>query len=259
MPTGAEELNGIVRDALDAFYKRRIDKLSSLKLRDILRRKNPYLFRAVGIGDANEMVEQLLSAFMSSSDESIFGNEFFEPVVRRVTSGIASPTEGADIVIETATQYKAIAVKSGKNVFNKQSKTRQGTDFNALRSRMYKTQKQFDAVVGYCYGRKSQSKADKGFREIAGQELWEELTGDSMFYLKILEAMKEKPAEHKSEFKAEWDKAKNRFLRELTTDFCDPDGAIDWPAILRFNSAKALPDHGKKAKYDRGTDSAQEA
>ena len=36
---------------IEPFYKIRLDKLQSLKLTDILKRKNPYLFRAKNKGD----------------------------------------------------------------------------------------------------------------------------------------------------------------------------------------------------------------
>lgn len=143
-----------VHRRLNEFYARRISKLSTLELKKTLKRKNPYLFRAVGMMDANEIIERLLGDFMSSSDETIFGDAFFEPLAKDLGQGSASPTEGADVVIETDTQYKAIAVKSGPSVFNSQSRKRQNQDFLALRSRMMKLQKHFEAVVGYAYGKK---------------------------------------------------------------------------------------------------------
>ena len=114
-----------VQNRLNEFYARRINKLSKLDLKKTLKRKNPYLFRAVGMMDANEVIERLLGDFMSSSDETIFGDAFFEPLAKDLGAGTPSPSEGADVVIETATAYKAIAVKSGPSVFNSQSRKRQ--------------------------------------------------------------------------------------------------------------------------------------
>ena len=227
-----------VQECLDNFYARRIAKLSSLKLKDALKRKNPYLFRAIGTESAADLIGELLSAYMSSSDEGIFGDAFFEPLAKAVAGATPAGGEGADIVLETDTTYKAIAVKSGPSVFNAQSRRRQHQEFMSLRSRMLKLQKHFDAVVGYCYGRKAPTRAgqDKVFRELAGQAFWEELTGDPEFYLRIIAAMQAKPAEHKRAFREEWGKAINRFLREFTVDFCRPDGAIDWDRLLRYNS-----------------------
>ena len=232
-----KELEQIVSDALDEFYKRRINKLSGLKLKQTLRRKNPYLFRAIGTNDAAEIVEQILTAYMSSSDEGIFGDAFFEPVAKAVSKGRASTGEGVDITKEDGRCYKAIAVKSGPSVFNAQSRRRQNQDFQALRSRLRKVQMHFDAIVGYSYGRKiSEANDTKIFRELSGQAFWEELTGDENFYLKILHAMREKPEKHRTQYMIEWDKAKNRFAKDFMDDFCHEDGSIDWDKFLEFNS-----------------------
>lgn len=226
-----------VQNRLNEFYNRRIAKLSTLQLEKTLQRKNPYLFRAVGLLDANEIIERLLNDFMSSSDETIFGDAFFEPLAKDLCEGSASPTEGVDVVIETPTSYKAIAVKSGSSVFNAQSRRRQNQEFQALRSRMMKLQKHFEAIVGYSYGRKySPTNENKIFTELAGQTFWAELTGDNECYVKIIEAMQDLPVRHKDRFNEEWAKAKNRFAKEFITNFCSDDGRIEWNKLLEFNS-----------------------
>lgn len=238
MPLTSKQIEEHVQQCLDNFYTRRIAKLSKLKLNDTLKRKNPYLYRAIGTESASELIGQFLSAYMSSSDEGIFGDAFFEPLAKLVSSATTAGGEGADIVRETTTTYTAIAVKSGPSVFNAMSRRRQNQEFMSLRSRMMKLQKHFDAIVGYCYGKKASNTkgSDQIFRELAGQAFWQELTGDSEFYLKIIAAMRTKPIEHKIAFREEWDKALNRFLREFTADYCHPDGAINWNLLLEFNS-----------------------
>ncbi len=230
-------LERAVQTRLNEFYERRIAKLATLDLKKTLRRKNPYLFRAVGLLDANEVIERLLNDFMSSSDETIFGDAFFEPLAKDLGSGSCAPAEGVDVVVETETAYKAIAVKSGPSVFNAQSKRRQNQEFQKLRSRMMKLQKHFDAIVGYSYGQRySPPGENKIFTEVAGQRFWAELTGAENCYLLIIEAMKDLPHRHKDRFNEEWAKAKNRFAKEFITDFCRDDGMIDWSTLLVFNS-----------------------
>ncbi len=231
-------LEKLVCKYLDDFYGRRIAKLSGLKLKDALKRKNPYLFRAVGVQTASEIVEQLLTAYMSSSDEGIFGDAFFEPLAKAVSGGISSPSEGVDVAIETAGAYTAIAVKSGPSVFNAQSKRRQNQDFQALQKRLLKLQKHFEALVGYCYGCK-ELKSETGkwvFQEMAGQKFWERLTGDDDFYIKIMDAMRGRPEIHRQRFEEEWRKAVNRFTGEFIDVYCEKDGSIDWHALVAFNS-----------------------
>ena len=118
-------LEGKVAELLDDFYRRRTAKINELKLLNVLRRKNPYLFKALGIGKASEIVEGILAATVSSSDETLFGDAFFEPLAKFVSGGTVAPSEGVDVAIETDDTYRAIAVKSGPSVFNAQSRKRQ--------------------------------------------------------------------------------------------------------------------------------------
>ncbi len=230
-----------IAELLDVFYSRRIEKIQTLQLNEALLRKNPYLFKAMGVQKAGEIVEGLLSAFMSSSDEGIFGDAFFEPLAKFVSGGVVAPSEGVDVAIEDDSTYKAIAVKSGPSVFNAQSKKRQEEEFGKLQKRLFKLGKKFDPVVGYSYGRKQQSQNSKTpFRELAGQVFWEEITGDPDFYLKIVRLMKDKPQEHLLDYNLAWDAAVNRFTREFTNNFCFEDGTINWDKLVHFNSAKQV-------------------
>jgi hypothetical protein len=232
-----KELEDIINNLLDDFYKRRIKKLSELKLRDTIKRKNPYLFKAIGTQDAAEIVESLLSAFMSSSDEGIFGDAFFEPLAREASGFKVSDAEGVDITSEKSNTYTAVAVKSGTSVFNAASKKKQSENFQSLQRRIAKLKKRFDAIVGYCYGRKkSRGGGQYSFEELAGQDFWTRITGDEDFYLKIIRLMKRKPQEHKVVYQEEWDKAKNRFTSEFTSLFCKTDGSINWDRLAEFNS-----------------------
>lgn len=231
------DLEQKIAELLDAFYHRRIEKITTLRLKHTLKRKNPYLYRAIGVQKASEIVEGLLMAYMSSSDEGIFGDAFFEPLAKYVSRGVVSPSEGVDVAVETDAVYKALAVKSGPSVFNAQSRRRQIDDFRALENRLRKLHKHFDAVVGYAYGNKQQRPtANPPFRELAGQAFWTEITGDDDFYLKIIRLMKDKPQEHLMEYQTAWNAALNRFTLEFITDFCNDNGTIDWEKLVEFNS-----------------------
>jgi hypothetical protein len=130
-----------------------MQRLQELKLKDILKRKNPYLFKAIGALKAAQVVEEILAAYLSSSDEGIFGDVFFEPIAKTVSGGVVSPSEGVDLAVETATVYKAISVKSGPTPFNSSQRKRQDDEFRALRQRLSKLRKQFDPILGHAYGR----------------------------------------------------------------------------------------------------------
>jgi hypothetical protein len=157
--------------------------------------------------------------------------------------------EGIDIAITTATSVMPIAVKSGVNVFNADSKKKQGENFSALNKRLLKLALHFDPVVGYCYGRKQQTAKSKvNFRELAGQAFWEMITKENDFYLRIVRVMGEKPVKHRQSFQQAFDQAKNRFAKEFLMDFSDDQGAINWDKLLEFNSGQEKPAKIKKLK-----------
>jgi len=233
------ELEDLIRRSLDEFYQRRIKKLSELKLQNVLRKKNPYLLRAMGVEKASEIVEEILKAFMSSSDESIFGDAFFETVAKLSSGGVVAPSEGVDVALETDTVYKAIAVKSGPSIFNASQAKRQDQEFRSLGSRLLKLHKRFDPLLGHGYGRRfANPTKDRSYRIRSGQAFWEELTGDPDFYVKLIELMRDYPQQHRLLFKEEWDRATNRFELDFLNNFGNPDGSIHWEKLVRYNSGK---------------------
>lgn len=74
--------------------------------------------------------------------------------------------------------------------------------------------------------------------ELAGQDFWEELTGDPEFYLKLIHFIDRLPKTHIDAFEAAYQKAENRLIKEFTQLFCGDDGSIDWDALVRFNSGR---------------------
>lgn len=229
------KLEQLVREGLERFYSKRLTGLEKLELNTILKKKNPYLYRALGVEKASEIVEEIMRAYISSSDETIFGNEFFEPIARMVSGGKVSDAEGVDFVIESENRYLAIAVKSGPNWGNADQHKRQSTNFDALQRRLQKIQKQFDPLVGQAYGRQCCEPTDNSrFRRRSGQAFWQEMTGDSDFYLKLMRLMKDVPRRNRPKYRLEWDQAVNRFTRTFTIDFCDSNGAINWEKLVAF-------------------------
>ena len=49
---------------------------------------------------AAEIVDSVLTAFVSSSEETIFGNCFFEPIAIAASGGNKALAEGIDIMIQ---------------------------------------------------------------------------------------------------------------------------------------------------------------
>jgi len=242
-----DELEALISKCLQDFYERRLQKVRELKLQAFLRRKNPYLFRALGIQKASEIVERLLTDYISASDETIFGDAFFEPIAQIASGGKVSDAEGVDFVIESKERLTAVALKSGPNIYNASQKKRQSQEFLAIRSRLYKLHKQFDPILGHAYGRlKTEPTKDHIYRDRSGQAFWTEITGDSDFYLKLARLMKDAPTKHRKEYTPEWDAAINRFTAEFIKDFCFADGNVDWEKLVWFVSEDKAPRSSKK-------------
>ncbi len=240
-----KELETVISKCLRDFYDRRITKINTLKLRNVLKRKNPYLFRALGIQRADEIVDRLASDYIASSDESLFGDAFFEPIARVVSGGKVSDARGVDFTVETDERYTAVAMKSGPNPYNASQKRRQNVEFLAVRSRLYRIHKEFDPVLAHAYGRKNTRSETVIYRDSSGQVFWQEMTGDPDFYLKLIRLMKDAPSNHRREYQPKWDATINKFTAEFIRDFCLEDGSIDWEKLVRFVSAEQKPSRSR--------------
>lgn len=229
-----------ISQALEMFYGSLISKIDGLDIKKVMKRKNPYLYRAKAMESASEIVESVLGAFVTSSEETIFGNCFFEPIAIAVSGGNKALAEGIDLMIqndESNTIY-AIAVKSGPSVFNADSKKRQEQNFMAASKLAQQAKARYEAYIGYCYGKKKDSGRGKPkmYQELAGKQFWAELTGDEEFYVKIISFMGTMPEQYVASYKESYNKAANRLIREFSNDFCKDDGAIDWGKLVEFNS-----------------------
>lgn len=226
-----------VGTSLTEFYTSLTRKLDTIDVDKILKRKNPYLYRAKGINSASQIVNGILTAYISSSEETIFGNCFFEPIAIVVSGGQKAITEGVDITIDKNNTIYSIAVKSGTSVFNGDSRKRQEQNFQSAQKRAQQAKKAYLPVVGYGYGKKkTQVGKEKFYLELAGKDFWEWLTGDDAFYTKIINFMGTRPDEYVKEFEEAYIKAENRMTREFTIKYCKEDGSIDWDTLIKFNS-----------------------
>jgi hypothetical protein len=113
-----EEVGEYVKKNISSFHNGRLESLKNLKLNEILKRKNPYLFKAKNILLAQELVQILLGAYLSSQEETIFGN-FLEGLAifinGKVYNGWKSSTKGIDLEFNKDNIRYIVAIKSGPN------------------------------------------------------------------------------------------------------------------------------------------------
>ena len=220
-----EEVIQAVSNSLTEFYASLTKTLDNIDIDKIIKRNNPYLYRAKGISSAGQIVDGILAAYVSSSEETVFGNTFFEPIAVVVSGGQKAVTEGVDITVDKDNTIYSIAVKSGTSVFNADSRKRQEQNFQSAQKRAQQAHKAFLPVVGYGYGKKKvRAGNEKFYKELAGKDFWEWLTGDPEFYTKIIKFMGSRPDEYAKQFEEAYSKAENRMVREFTMKYCKDDG-----------------------------------
>lgn len=243
-----------VNRCMQRFYERRKASLSSLNLRKILRRKNPYVLRAEGESDSDALVEGLLDSHIKESDEAIFGETVFETMALwacRDRGGRKSGADSVDIEIHTAKKVQAIAVKSSPNWGNSSQWEQLRRDLATLQVKLRALDKNFEAIAGHGSGQAA-GWYKKYVRKVSGQAFWEEISGDHEFYLKLIRAIEQTPPELANSFEEARARALHEYVAEFKRDFCHPDGRIDWEGWIRLNSGpKQGPKGGRSGLRDR--------
>ncbi|MBI1924917.1 cytosolic protein [Candidatus Poribacteria bacterium] len=236
------EIIDYVEANIQKFHQRRIESLQKLKLKDVIKRKNPYLFKAKNINTASEFVRTILDAFLSSQEEGVFGGFLEELAIficSRVYEGQKSSAEGIDLEFEKDKTRYIVSIKSGPNWGNssqiqkmrdsfRKAKRILGTNLSAVN---------VVAINGCCYGK--DRAPDKGdYLKFCGQQFWSFISGNDNLYTDIIEPLGHKAKEKNDLFMQEYAKVLNRFTLEFITTFCNADGNILWDQIVKFNSGK---------------------
>ena len=230
-----------VEENIATFHANRIKKLKTRKLNNVLKRKNPYLFKAKNIRTSEELVKAFLDAFISSQEETIFG-DFLEGLALfincEVFGGWKSSTEGIDLEFDKENIRFIVSIKSGPNWGNS-SQINKLKDIFKKAKRTLRTSNSKIMVVavnGCCYG--IENKTDKGdYFKYCGQKFWEFISGDSNLYVDIIEPLGTKAKERNDEFFDAYAVVINKFTKDFSERFCI-DGRINWEELVRFNSAK---------------------
>lgn len=235
-----KEIRDYVAANISGFHQTRLLRLEGLKLKQILKRKNPYLFKAKNILTAEALVRVLLDAHLSSQEETLFG-DFLEGLAIHINAqtfgGKKSNAEGIDLEFDRDGIRWLVSIKSGPNWGNSSQINKMRDNFNkATRiARTGKSKLDVRAVNGCCYGR--DESPDKGsFQKLCGQRFWEFISGSENLYTDLIEPLGHQAKLRNDEFDVAYAKVINRFTENFIADFC-VDGAIDWARLVTFNSA----------------------
>jgi hypothetical protein len=238
------ELNQFVNKNIDQFHKNKLECLLKVNLKEIIGKKNPYLFKAKNITLAQEFVQNILDAFLSSSEEEIFGAFLEELAVftsKQACGGRKSNATGIDLEFENKNTRYIVSIKSGPNWGNKSQQDKQQQDFNNA-VKVLRQSRHIGAiqpVLGICYG-KTRTSYLRGYLKVVGQNFWYLISGNENLYTEIIEPLGYRAKEHNKFFLKEKSKVINKFTQEFLGEFCR-DGEIDWDSIVRFNSGNFNP------------------
>lgn len=235
------EVVAFIEENIGDFHERRAASLRKLQLAQVLKKKNPYLFKAKNINDAHDLVKLLLDAHLSSQEETIFG-EFLEKlaifVCGRVFDGRKSSAEGIDLEFMRDDALYIVSVKSGPNWGNSGQVKRMVENFRQAKRifRSSNTKANIQAINGCCYGR--DNRPDKGdYLKLCGQEFWRFISDSDRLFVEIIEPLDYQAKERTKEFLVEYSRNLNLFTQEFMDVFCI-DGRIDWDKLVRFNSGR---------------------
>lgn len=235
-------LLSFIEPKITDFHKRRIQRLSGLQLEDVLKRKNPYLFKAKNLNTAAELVKSILDAHLSSQEEAIFGaflEELAVHICKQVYGGDKSSTVGIDLEFNKNGIRYIVSIKSGPNWGNSSQIKKMNDNFKTAKRilRTNATSTKVVAVNGCCYGKEPND--DKGdYLKYCGQKFWEFISGDDNLFVEIIKPMGHKAKEHNEAFELEYAKVINKFTQSFGEKFLSKTGEIDWEHLVRFNSEK---------------------
>lgn len=208
---------------------------------DVLKRKNPYLYKTKYVLTADQIVRGIVDAHISSNEETIFG-DWLEGLAIfinwKVYDGRKSGIPNIDLEFDNDGTRYIVTIKSGPNWGNSSQIKKMKTDFSTAKRTLRTSNSNINitAVNGCCYGR--DNKPDKGdYFKYCGQKFWEFISGETNLYTDIIEPLGHKAKERNDDFIKSYSQMINKFTKEFTTDFCDKDGAIDWDKIVKLNSA----------------------
>ena len=234
-----EKVNEFVNKNIVVFHNNKIKSLQSQKLKSLLRKKNPYLFKAKNIGVASELIKNILDAFLSSSEEKLFG-DFLEElaifIAGETCNGQKSAATGIDLEFFNNDIHHLVSIKSGPNWGNSSQHRRQEDDFKNAVKVLKQSNRNLNVqpVLGICYGSVKTSFL-RGYMKVIGQNFWYLISENQDLYTDIIEPLGYRAKQHNNDFIKQKDRILNIFTEEFIKDFCD-NGEINWKKLVEFNS-----------------------
>jgi hypothetical protein len=203
-PSLTNDIIQYVENNISSFHIQRLKKIEKLKLKMILQKKNPYLFKAKNIQTADEIVKGIVDAYLSSSEETMFGDWLEGLAVfinEKVYGGWKSGIKGIDLEFDSSGVRNIVSIKSGPNWGNSSQIEKLVNNFNTAQKtlRTSNSNLQIKCINGCCYGK--DNNPDKGtYFKYCGQLFWEFIGGNENIYIDIIEPLGEKAKERNASY-----------------------------------------------------------
>lgn len=231
-----------VENNIATFHNKRIQSLDDLKLSQILKRKNPYLFKAKYLLTSEAIIRGLVDAHISSNEETIFG-DWLEGLAifinGKVYGGKKSGITGIDLEFDQNKRRYIVNIKSGPNWGNSSQIAKMIADFKTATKALRTSNSKLNviAVNGCCYG--IDNSPEKGdYVKYCGQRFWEFISGSQNLFTDIIEPLGHQAKERNDDFNKSYTQMVNKFTKEFSNDYCLNSGDIDWKKLVEFNSKK---------------------
>lgn len=247
-----EKLNKfIASDVITPFYNIRLDRLGLAKLSHISKRKNPYLFKAKNIETAGDFAKSVLDAFLSSQEETIFG-DLMENLAIHICDqvyGGKKAEEGTyrslDLIFERENKIYIVGIKSGPNWGNSDQVSTMKKNFKLARKMLKSVSgdKEIVAVNGCMYGKDNVpfkvNKKDKelNYYKMCGQEFWELISGDDQLYKKLIQPLDKEAKKRDETFKELYVSKINEMTKDIVELFYTKNN-LDWDKVIDYVSKK---------------------
>ena len=221
-----------IDDILSVFTQELADRLSQPS-RNIIRGKNPFLFRMRTSGDASQFADMALSAFLSSSEETKFGKvleKIAVVVCRHGRNGRESGIANVDLEYDDGSTRTVVQVKSGPRWGGASQRNALAQSFISTSATLRQNGLTPICIEGICYGRSGTRDLGTHLR-ITGNAFWEEVSGSPHTASNVLGAISSHAGNGLYEQR---DNAKFAMLRYMHENGIAVNGEMQWDRLLEL-------------------------
>ena len=242
-PLNLADVTAYVEKNIGAFHEARIERIRDLSLNSMLKGKNPYLFRAKDTNNADDLIRFILDAYLSSGEETMFGNFLEELAIfinSKVYGGRKAGIPGIDLDFERNDIRWLVSIKSGPVWGNASAVGKMVQSFNSAKQTLrtsggYKGQIEF--VNGCCYGIDDNPVKDRGYSKYCGQRFWSFISGMDNLYEEIIIPLGHRTKEWNDQIRVVYEATRFRLIKELhTAGLMLGDGTVNWRKLVQVTS-----------------------